>query len=219
LKTMLAHTGVVFPVQAKHNNVEVIQPVTVEVAQVASSPITPGSPSTPSSADDYDSFINPLSVDSSDDTSSEMLLYMDNGMDLPISISQGEVYSEMSKWEVPNMFTTGLCLLAILFSFGLFFNNLPGLVDPTKGIHLNTLSGRPHTARNLFETNTDEDIYEYGENLGVKYRLLSDEFNASTKDTIKYFDSATFNVAGNAEPQDMNPQINPLNPLNDQILE
>eukprot|EP01125_Pyxidicula_operculata_P002701 TRINITY_DN1254_c0_g2_i3.p1 TRINITY_DN1254_c0_g2~~TRINITY_DN1254_c0_g2_i3.p1 ORF type:complete len:405 (-),score=88.46 TRINITY_DN1254_c0_g2_i3:65-1279(-) len=114
----------------------------------------PGSPA--SSSDEVDNFVNSIQTQNSEDMNNvnDILFLSDQtNMDLPVSSNDSvELDFSSSKWEFPNMFTSGLCLLVVFFSFGLFISTPDGMNYPPgyKNAFLSSHFGSS-TSRNLFE--------------------------------------------------------------------
>jgi len=90
-----------------------------------------GSPSV--STDEYDQFLGTIASDSDETLSLDI--------EKPLQLNSGVFQKMGNMWGMPDPYTRGLCLLVVLFSFGLFFNGIPGTTSPAS----------PSTARMLFE--------------------------------------------------------------------
>jgi len=127
------------------------------------SPQSPSSPGSPiSSVEDYefDQFLGPFIG-----TDSQMI---DMSNDNPLALSTGSsnnsgagnLFNDILSWSAPTtVFTTGLCLLVILFSFGLFIG-LPDVRGPL-GLPDNfnfAVDSSGSTARGLRENNNDASL-------------------------------------------------------------
>jgi len=109
-------------------------------------------PSSPESST-YSEVGSPTSVEEGYDPFL-MMPAADETLDLGIALNSGNSPKSGITWSTnPYAYTQGLCLLVILFSFGLFFNAIPGLEPPVSR----------STARALFEFGNsvmDEDNAE-----------------------------------------------------------
>jgi len=136
-----------------------LQPQYIPQSSYNNSLLTPPHPaSLPSSPESYiySEVYSPLSNDDND-----LLGVITSDSDetsLPIDFGNVDQFSfETGKNWVTDNYTTGICLLVILFSFGLFFNGLlfegiSVMVSPSEAISTTT------TSRTLFGTKVVDDI-------------------------------------------------------------